>query len=253
MYLRLVQACVSADRLTEYRHYYEGDVLSALEHTKGCLYAALARGAGGDDTVISITLWQKRGEAEEYERSGLFASLFEKSRPFFSDSSSWQLRLSEDLRLEYGPVPEEPVVTAYEGTTSAGHDPLAYPRLSCSFLRIVSMLAQSGKEQDFTNLYTTHILPELRSEPGCCSVQLAQSVANPLEYISFTVWESREAAERYESSGRFATLRDRLRPALSSLYQWKMQQEADPVLATFTSDDVSVHRYSVIVARAFRR
>lgn len=251
MYLRLVQARVSADRLTEYQHHYEGDVLSALERTKGCLFAALARRAGSGDAAISLTLWEKREYAEEYERSGLFKSLLEKSRPFFSDPSSWELRLSEDLRLEYGPVPDEPVVTAYEGAIS-DDDPIAHPRLSCSFLRIVSMLIQPGKEADFEALYLTRVLPDLRSEPGCCSVQLARSIANPLEFISFTVWESREAAERYESSGRFATLRDRLRPALSSLYLWKMQQEADPALTTLTSDDVSVTRYAVLVARAFR-
>ena len=250
MFLRLVQMRVDPDRSSEFGAVYVEKIIPALARTRGCRYAALALNSRKKDFAVSLSLWDSRADAEAYEQSGLFSELVELSRPYFSESTSWQLRLSEDLRLEYGPVREEPTVQAYLGTVEQG-DVTPASKGSCGFLRIVSMLVQPGHEEEFTRLYRDRVLPELRGEPGCCSIQLAQSIADPLEFISFTIWERREAAERYESSGRFATLRGILRPTLSALYQWKVTQEGDPGLTTMTSEDMTVDAYVVLASQAF--
>lgn len=250
MYLRLVQMRVDPERAAEFSVEYEDKILPALARTPGCLYAALALNSRKRDRAVSLSLWKSKADADAYEKSGLFDELVALARPFFSESTTWQVRLSEDLRLEYGPIPEEPVVQAYVGAVEHGSAP-AGSKTSCGFLRIVSMLVQPGQEAEFIRLYRNRIVPELRQERGCCSIQLAQSISDPLEFISFTIWERREAAERYETSGRFATLRGVLQPTLSALYQWKVTQEGDPGLTTMTSEDIAVDAYSVLTSRAF--
>jgi len=199
---------------------------------------------------VSLTLWNSKDDADAYEGSGLFADLVNLSRPYFSDSTNWDLRLSEDLRLEYVQVKEEPVVAAYVGEAQHGTAGSAL-KVPCGFLRIVSMQVQPEQAEKLTSLYRDRVLPQLRAEPGCCSIQLAQSVTDPLEFISLTIWENREAAERYETSGRFGALREILQPTLSALYQWKVKQEGDQGAAIATSEDMSVDAYVVLTSRSF--
>jgi quinol monooxygenase YgiN len=252
MYLRLVQASVDPARTGEFSAAYAQKVLPALAQATGCLYAALAVNARKRDRAVSLSLWNSRAEAEAYDKSGVFHELIELSRPFFSESTAWQLRLSEDLRLVYDAVKEEPVVQTYLGDDEYG---TAGPAAgaSCGFLRVVSMLVRPGKAEELTRLYRERVLVELRREPGCCSIQLAQSASDPLEFISLTIWESAAAAERYETSGRFGALRRVLQPTLSALYQWKVMRERDLGLTTTTSEDMSVDGYVILTSRAFGR
>ncbi len=250
MYLRLVQTQVDSDRAAEFSAEYTAKIIPALARTPGCLYAALVLNTIKKSCAVSLSLWKSKDDADAYEKSGLFTELVDVSRPYFSDSTNWDLRLSEDLRLEYVPVKEEPVVQAYVGAAEYGTAG-APIRPTCGYLRIVSMLVQPGQAERLTSLYRDSVLPELREEPGCCSIQLAQSVSDPLEFISFTIWESREAAERYETSGRFGALREILQPTLSALYQWKLKQEGDPGITAATSEDMSVDAYVVLTSRSF--
>lgn len=250
MYLRLVQTLVDPNRAAEFSAIYTNKILPALARTPGCLYAALVLNTRKRDSAVSLSLWRSKGDADAYEKTGLYREFVDLSRPFFSDATTWKLRLSEDMRLEYGPVNEEPVVRTYVGVDEHGTSDSGVAA-SCGFLRIVSMQVQAGQAEVFTRLYRDHVLAALRREPGCCSIQLAQSVSDPLEFISFTIWESRQAAECYETSGRFEGLRQILQPTLSTLYQWKLKQHSDPGVTTATSEDMSVEAYVVLTSRTF--
>jgi len=250
MYLRLVQMNVDPRRSGEFSVKYTERIIPALAKTKGCLYAALALNVRSRNRAVSLSLWNSREDADAYEASGLFRELVDFSRPYFSESTGWQLRLSEDLHLEYGPVKEEPVVQAYVGTTE--HTTPGAPAMaSCGFLRIVSMRVQTGKVEEFTRLYREHVLVDLRHEQGCCGIQLAQGTADLHEFVSFTIWKSQDAAERYEASGRFGALRRVLQPTLSTLYQWKISQEKDPDRTAVTSEDMAVDAFVVLTSRWF--
>jgi len=250
VYLRLVQTLVDPDRAAEFSAIYTDKILPALAKTPGCLYAALVLNTRKKDSAVSLSLWRSKDDADAYEKTGLYREFVDLSRPFFSDATTWKLRLSEDMRLEYGPVTEEPVVRTYVGVDEHGTSDSG-AAASCGFLRIVSMQVQPGQAEVFTRLYRDHVLAALRKEPGCCSIQLAQGVSDPLEFISFTIWESREAAARYENSGRFGALRRILEPTLSTLYQWKVKQQGDPGVTTATSEDMSVDAYVVLTSGSF--
>jgi len=250
MYVRLVQMHVDPDRVREYGSVYAEKIFPVLAQTAGCLYAGLVVHARQKDRAVSVSLWESEADAEAYEKSGRYDELVNVLRPYFSDSMNWQLRLSVDMRLEHVPAEAEPVVRRYVGPDEHGSVKPS-SRSSGGFLRIVSMVVRPGLVEDFSRLYRERVMTALKEEPGCCSVQLAESVADPRDFISFTIWESREAAERYESSGKFETLRLVLQPTLSSLYQWKLQQEGGPGRRIATSEDVTVDAYEVLTSRAF--
>jgi len=253
MFLRLVQAKIRPEEASRLGDAYRQGIVPGLERTTGCLFAGLAQSSRQPEDVISLTLWTSREDATAYERSGKFMELLSIARPFFSDSSEWRLHLTEDLRLEYGPVPVEPTVFTYDDVPAHRSPPIPEPKSSEYFIRIVSMVVHPGRRSEFVRVYMSLIVPELKAVRGCRFMQLAQSMENPDEFISFTVWESRRDAERYEESGHFARLREFLRPTLSSLYQWKMDQEAERGTQAHTSEDTMVRAYTFLVGKSFRK
>lgn len=253
MFLRLVEAKIRPEDAASLSDAYLLHIMPALERTRGCLFAGLAQSTRQPDEVISLTLWTSREDAAAYERSGKFMELLAIARPFFSDSSEWRLHLTDDLRLEYGPVPNEPVVVAFEDVPSHASPPIPESKSSEYFIRIVFMVVQPGRRAEFVKLYTTQVVPGLKAVRGCRFMQLAQSMQKSDEFISFTVWESKGDAEAYEESGEFSRLREFLRPTLSSLYQWKMDQETERGLQTHTSEDTTVRAYQFLVGKPFRR
>lgn len=250
MYLRLVQMDVDPLREGEFTAMYADRIFPALERTAGCLYAALVVNARKRARAVSVSLWESKDDAGAYEQSGLYRELLDLCRPFFSESTTWELRLSVDMRLEHVAVKAEPVIRAYVGAAEHGTE-RSGRKVPNAFLRIVSMLVQPGQAEELTRLYRERVMVELRNEPGCCSIQLAESVSDPREFISFTIWESRQAAEQYEASGRFAELSRVLQPTLSALYRWKLHQQGEPGITTLTSEDMSLEAYVVLTARSF--
>jgi heme-degrading monooxygenase HmoA len=253
MFLRLVQAKIKPEDAPRLGDAYREGIMPALERTKGCLFAGLAQNTHRPEDVISLTLWATRGDAAAYEKSGKFMELLAIARPFFSESSEWRLHLTDDLRLEYGPVPNEPVVVSFDDVPAVTAPPIPESKTSDYFVRIVFMTVHPGRRAEFVRLYMTQVVPGLQAVRGCRFMQLAQSMENADEFISFTVWDSRRDAEAYEESGQFTRLRDHLRPTLSSLYQWKMDQEAGGGAHAHTSEDTTVRAYQFLVGKPFKK
>ena len=70
------------------------------------------------------------------------------------------------------------------------------------------------------------------------------------EGLSVTVWDTQDAARKYEASGKFAELLGRAAPYLSTMYQWKMTLDPSKRERTHLSDDVSVKGYEVITGKS---
>lgn len=253
MYLRMVQVRLKPDLIREASRFYEENVLTTLASTPGCLYAGWVRNAEEESDVVSLTLWENRKHAEQYEQGGMFTRLVERMRPYFADEADWNLQLSEDFRLEFSPVTSEPEVKAFEGDDEEV-DPTMVPSIAEDlYLRIVTHIVEENRGEEFRNLYRTHVVPALRAYPGCLYVQLAHNVNNQNEYISVTVWNTRRAARNYEESGMFEKLKNTLRPTLSGLYRWKMEADATRGQIAATADDVSVQGYVMMMSKVFKQ
>jgi quinol monooxygenase YgiN len=251
MYLRLVQMKFQPDLVGEIKYHYEKEIIPALEKTEGCLYAGVAQNNQRKDEGISLTLWNHESAANAYERSGEFAKLLAVLRPYFSDLSEWSLALSEDLRLEYAPVASEPEVRSYVSALEVAAAMPPGARHENLYLRVVSMKVQDGKIDQFRSLYKEHVFPVVRNYPGCMLVQLAQSVAHATEFLSVTVWNTKEAAQNYEESGTFAKLKNSLKPALLGFSLWSMDTDGGAHLAATSDHTLDVQTYTIVTGRAF--
>jgi heme-degrading monooxygenase HmoA len=252
MFMRLVQVKIKPETLPQMRKLYEERVIPQLQTFGNCLFAELIASSNQQDECISLTLWEKQEDAEAYERSGVFKKLVEESKPFFADSSEWKVQLTKDLTLEYEPVPEEPIIKSYS-IASDQHATIASPGMSSLLhVRLVSATIQPGKMEEFERLYNNEILPALRTVEGCRYAYLMEGIKEQHEVISVTIWDSKQDAERYEASGLFDALKNKVKHTFSELYQWKMKLEKDPGKQARTSEDLTVLDYNIVTGKSFQ-
>lgn len=251
MYMRLVQVKVKPDRLGEQRRMYDEEVIPVLQKVPGCLFANLIESEHHPGECISMTLWHSREEAEQYERSGTFHELLRRASPFLAESSEWKIHLSEDLTLQYEPVPQEPVVKKYEVTASDNAGLPSRRQSTALFVRIVSPQIREEKLGEFKRIYTDQVLPTLRQVKGCRYAYLTENAQEEHRVISVTIWDSKQDAEAYEQGGVFAALKAKLEHTFAEVYQWKMQLEKDSGGQVVTSEEMTVDGYRVVAGKSF--
>jgi heme-degrading monooxygenase HmoA len=250
MFMRLVQVKIKPESSDNLAALYAQRIVPVLQQTPGCIYASLIRSTSNPDESISLTLWDTAHDADVYEQSGAFQRLIGEAQPYFSDLSEWKIQLSKDLTLEYTPVSEEPVVRSYTETTPSTDRP-SLGEVGRLFIRILSVKLQPGKTEEFAKIYQTEILPVLRSVQGCRYAFLTEGVEERNEVISLTIWDSKEAAEVYESSGLFRKLTKKVQHTFSELYQWKMAAERRSSVQVATTEDLDVKGYHVVSGKTF--
>jgi heme-degrading monooxygenase HmoA len=176
----------------------------------------------------------------------------DETRPYLSESSEYKIQLSQDLTLEYVPVPQEPVVKAYPITARSEDRVSEKDEIPALWLRIVSLKILPGKLDEFKRLYAEHSIPALRNVKGCRYVYLLESDERSHEVLSVTSWDSKQDAENYEKSGLFEQLLDTQKHTLSGLYQWKKSLGKEQASQSATSEDVMVEHYTILTGRNFK-
>ena len=246
MFMRFVKLSVKPNLIDEFAGFYDDVVAPTLHSMDGCLFATLIRDDRSARDCISLTLWTTAEKAKIYERSGQYDALLERNRPYLTESAEWRVQLTEDLTLEYGPVATKPEVDTFEVMSSTAAVAPSREELSHMYLRITSATVQPGKVETFDNLYRKTIIPALRSVDGFRHAFLIGSTENPQDVLSVTIWESKQKADAYERSGRFAYLVDKVKPMLSSLFQWKVALDPNRKQNVVTSDDLKVEGFTVL-------
>ena len=109
-YLRIVSVKLKPGKLDEFKQLYESEIIPALQAAKGCRHAYLTTPNSQANEAISITIWDRKTDAEAYERSGLFTKLLEKTKHLYSELFQWKMHLdhqhsgqsatSEDVQVQ---------------------------------------------------------------------------------------------------------------------------------------------------------
>jgi quinol monooxygenase YgiN len=71
------------------------------------------------------------------------------------------------------------------------------------FARRVTVRVQPGKAGEFMKTMHDNVYPNISKEPGMRRIYLLRDTANPDEFISLTLWNSKKQADSYEDSGHF--------------------------------------------------
>ncbi len=236
------------------RQFYETKVIPQLQKMPGCMFAGLILGRHHPGTGISMTLWRTEEDAEAYEKSGISQNFVKEAGPYLAESSEWKVRLSEDLELTYGPVPEEPVIKSYPVKAQKPVKSPVQAGIRQMHTRIVSIKVQEEKIEEFNDIYNREIIPALQATDGCLYAYLLESMqgAETGEVISVTIWESREKAEQYES-GQFDRLVEKVKHTFTKLSQWRMSLEKEEGKQAKTSDDMTVSHYTMVAGKQFKQ
>jgi quinol monooxygenase YgiN len=254
MFMRLLQSKAKPGAVDMLRQFYETRVIPELKKMPGCRFAGLIQDKLQPETGFSMTLWQTKEDAEAYEKSGISQDFLKEAGPYLSESSEWKVRLSEDLELTYGPVPEEPVIKSYPVKAQKPVKSPVQAGITQMHTRIVSIKVQKEKIEEFNDIYNREIIPALQATDGCLYAYLMESMQEKRqgEVISITIWENREKAEQYEKSGRFDRLVEKVKHTFTKLSQWQMSLEKEEGKQAKTSDDMSVSHYTMLAGKHFK-
>lgn len=97
MFLRIVSAKLKPEKKDEFRELYVHKIIPALQATKGCRHAYLLMPDGDNTEAMSVTIWDSKAAAEEYEAGG-FSHLLDKVKHTFTDLFQWKMKLDHDQR-----------------------------------------------------------------------------------------------------------------------------------------------------------
>ncbi len=251
MFMRFLQLKLQPEYIAEFKKFYEEDVLEKLHKTPGCLFAGLIKSKPEINEYISLTFWQTKEQAENYETHGAFKNLLEKAKFFLAESTEWKVHLSEDMELQYGPDDEEPVVKKYVVAVKNEDSENLNLGSSNIFVRVLSLIIREDKLEEFKKLYSEIIIPVLKDTKGCRYIFLTESVNVKNEFISVTIWETKEDADEYESSGKFNELTEKVKHTFSQFYLWKMSLEKEYGSKIKASEDFKIERYDLVTGKSF--
>ncbi len=108
MYVRIVSAKVIPGKFADLRRVYDEQVAPALMKVGGCRGAYLI-GSENADEALSVTIWQDKKMADDYEASGKYSEMVALEAPYLSALFQWKMsldrsnqtkiRTSEDLMV----------------------------------------------------------------------------------------------------------------------------------------------------------
>lgn len=247
--MRLVHLTIRPKALHELQRFYDQDVIPALQKTDGCLYACLIQSVQQADECVSLTLWETPEHADRYVNGELFERLWNTVHEFLAESNEWKIQLTSDLKIDYLPVTEEPIVESHQVATMPAGSESPLHQSTLFYLRIFSMKVIADKREELTQLYHSDVIPALLGVPGCRYAYLTEGVRDKEEFFSITIWNSKADADAYEASPLFEELKNKIKHTFVHMIQWKMGLGGD---RTVTSDDVAVKGYTFVTGRSFR-
>jgi len=98
MYVRIVSVRIQSGMVDEFKDIYSKEIIPALAVTKGCTFAYLTENMQEDDEFLSISVWEDKSFAEEYEASGKFEELTKKVKHTFSKFYLWKMELEQESK-----------------------------------------------------------------------------------------------------------------------------------------------------------
>ncbi len=251
MFMRLVHARYKPESLAAIQKIYDTVIIPRLQKVPGCLFVGAIASEKKREEGISMTLWDTREHAAEYEKSGLFSEMLERIRPHLEESSEWHIQLSDSLELEAKPSIEEPVITSYSSVAGLHPELASGAAFTQFYIRLISMKIQPDRMIEFQKYYQDEILPSLCAIKGCRSAFLTESAENRQEVMCISIWDNIKDLEYLEKSGLIEQLMHRARHLLAGLVQWKMSLEKQYHTRVVTSEDHSIQAYRIVTGKSF--
>jgi heme-degrading monooxygenase HmoA len=99
------------------------------------------------------------------------------------------------------------------------------------YVRLTYLNFLPGKADEAKSIYDNELAPVVKQQKGNLDCKLLEPVDKVDDYISLTVWDSKEDADAYHASGVYKQLVDRVRSSFSK----------EPVLKVYSTQTVLEH------------
>ncbi len=117
------------------------------------------------------------------------------------------------------------------------------------FMRFVHLSIDGEHENTFRHFYNTIVLPQLQKMDGCKMAGLIKSNADKGKFVSLTLWDEKDQAEKYEKSDVYKNLSEQVNQFLSESSEWKIQLSDDFRLEYKPETETPIKRnYAVAVS-----
>ena len=90
LFLRILSLHVRRGMLEEFRSLYREEIIPGLRRVPGCRFAFLSGQKNDDNELISVTIWNSRSDADQYEKQCEFSALSEKLGHTLENSNRWK-------------------------------------------------------------------------------------------------------------------------------------------------------------------
>lgn len=97
MFVRLTYFGFKPDKLKELKKFYNDVAIPTLKKQKGNLECRLLEPVDKKEDYISMTTWEKKEDADAYHNTGVYKSLVDQVRPFFSKEPVLRVYEAEDV------------------------------------------------------------------------------------------------------------------------------------------------------------
>jgi len=99
------------------------------------------------------------------------------------------------------------------------------------FVRLTYLNFLPGKLEEAKRIYNNDLVPIVKQQKGNLDCKMLEPTDTSDDYISMTVWDSKEDADAYHASGVYKQLVDRVRHTYSK----------DPVLKVYSTQSIMEH------------
>jgi heme-degrading monooxygenase HmoA len=110
LFLRILSLRVRHGKLDEFTSLYRGEIIPGLRRMPGCRFAFLTGQGKDSHELVSVTIWNSKADAEEYEKGGEFAALTERVGHTLENSTRWK---ADDQRVERALGSDDMTVSGY--------------------------------------------------------------------------------------------------------------------------------------------
>jgi heme-degrading monooxygenase HmoA len=90
LFLRILSLHVRHGMLEEFTSLYREEIIPGLRRVPGCRFAFLTGQKNDSHELISVTIWNSKSDAEQYEKHGEFADMNERVGHTLENSTRWK-------------------------------------------------------------------------------------------------------------------------------------------------------------------
>jgi heme-degrading monooxygenase HmoA len=117
IWVRIVSLKIRPGMREEFMRLYVEQAIPILRRVKGCRFVYLSERGDDPDVLLSVTSWNSRKDAEDYEKSGVFERLLDAQKHLLSRLYEWK-RFREEQRGDEVTTSEDVIVEHFHVLTS---------------------------------------------------------------------------------------------------------------------------------------